>query len=177
MKRRRPIPLLVGGLLLLLFGGASADSTSTTAGGGPEAPEDYALHCSACHTLEGGGVPGLVPSLRELSPLFRHPEGRSYLARVPGVAQAPLSDARLARLLNWVLDEFSGIRPIPPFTADEVGGARDSPLRDPVAARAELFRGADEEEMAAENPRPTEVEQERAKRVESPRNPLARATP
>ena len=105
---------------------------------GPGVAEDYALHCSACHTAEGGGSPGLVPSLRELAPLLALPGGREYLVRVPGVAQAPLSPDRIARLLNWVLAQYSGLAVEPRYSAEEVEVLRRSPLRDPVGFRAAL---------------------------------------
>jgi hypothetical protein len=54
--------------------------------------------------------------------------------RVPGVAQAPLDDARLARLLDWVVSEFANARP-EPFAPEDVARLRRSPLRDPEAAR------------------------------------------
>jgi mono/diheme cytochrome c family protein len=105
---------------------------------GPGVAEDYALHCSACHTAEGGGTPGLVPSLRELAPLLALPGGREYLVRVPGVAQAPLSPDRIARLLNWVLAQYSGLAVEPRYSAEEVEVLRRSPLRDPIGFRAAL---------------------------------------
>ena len=105
---------------------------------GPGVAEDYALHCSACHTAEGGGSPGLVPSLRELAPLLALPGGREYLVRVPGVAQAPLSPDRIARLLNWVLAQYSGLAVEPRYSAEEVEALRISPLRDPIGFRAAL---------------------------------------
>ena len=77
----------------------------------------------------------MVPGLQGLAPLLAAPGGRAYLAAIPGVAQAPLDDARLARLLDWVLTELSGIRPDPPFTAGELAALRAAPLRDPFAAR------------------------------------------
>jgi mono/diheme cytochrome c family protein len=104
----------------------------------PDVLEDYTLHCSACHTLDGTGTEGLVPSLRELAPVLDHPEGRAYLIRVPGVAQAPLSDARIARLLNWVLAEYSETAVEPPFDQDEVAAWRARPLRDPLGFRAQM---------------------------------------
>lgn len=113
-------------LLLSLAAPAAADE--------PAAAEDYALHCSACHALDGSGL-GFVPGLHGLAPLLAAPGGRAYLVRVPGVAQAPLSDERLARLLNWVLRRFSDARAEPPYAAAEVARLRASPLRDPAAAR------------------------------------------
>jgi mono/diheme cytochrome c family protein len=100
--------------------------------------EDYVLSCSACHGLDGAGTPGVTPTLHDLAPLLDTPGGRAYLGRVPGVAQAPLSDERLARVLNWVLERYSGREPEPPYTAREIGALRAEPLRDTVAARAAL---------------------------------------
>lgn len=108
---------------------------------GPEAApvwEDYALNCSACHGLDGAGVPGVTPTLHGLAALLAAPGGRAYLGSVPGVAQAPLSDARLARVLNWVLERYSGALPDPPYTAAEIGELRKMPIRDTVSARNAL---------------------------------------
>jgi len=100
--------------------------------------EHYALHCSGCHGPGGRGTPGTTPSLHGLAALAATPEGRAYLARVPGVAQAPLDDADLAALLDWVLARFSDAAPVRPWSAAEVGRLRDRPLRDPAAARRAL---------------------------------------
>jgi len=100
--------------------------------------EDYVLNCSACHGLDGKGTPGVTPSLLDLGRLLQIPGGRSYLARVPGVSQAPLPDARLARLLNWVLERYSGAPPAPLYTAAEIGELRAFPLRDTRSARQAL---------------------------------------
>jgi len=112
---------------------AAADSGSLR----PEL-ESYVLHCSGCHRLDGGGVPGVAPDLREIGPLLQTAAGRAYLGRVPGVAQAPVDDEELARLLNWILTEIAGTAPDPAYTAREVGILRAEPLRDPVAARRAL---------------------------------------
>ena len=113
--------------LLLLAVAASAHADRPPA-------EQYQLHCSGCHGPEGRGVPGTTPSLHDLAPLAETPEGRAYLARVPGVAQAPVDDAALAEL-TWVLREFSQAELQPPYSADEVGRLRLHPLRDPAGAR------------------------------------------
>ena len=107
------------------------------AGAGPGAAEDYVLHCSGCHQQNGAGTRD-IPSLHGLAPILESPAGRRYLGRVPGVAQAALDDARLARLLNWVLAEFSHAAPVPPYTPAEIGSLRRRPLRDTTAARARL---------------------------------------
>jgi len=105
----------------------------------PPVREDYVLHCSACHGPNGKGVSGVVPGLDAVGDIISRPGGRDYLMRVPGAAQAPLDDARLARLLGWVVEQFGRVTAEPAFTAAEVGVARRTPLRDPAAARRALF--------------------------------------
>jgi cytochrome c553 len=104
---------------------------------------DYALHCEGCHLVDGRGLPGAVPPLTgSVALLASRPGGREYLVRVPGVAQAALSDAALAALLDWVIAKFAaGAAPpgFAPYTADEVGRWRRHPLVDVAAARSALF--------------------------------------
>jgi mono/diheme cytochrome c family protein len=100
-------------------------------GGSDQAPLDFKLHCRGCHNEQGEGVPGLVPSLRGNVALFlQTAEGREFVSQVPGVAFAPLDDARLADLLNWVMESFS---------ADQW---RDSGYRYTAATVAEYRRKA-----------------------------------
>jgi hypothetical protein len=106
---------------------------------------NYAIHCQGCHLEDGRGMPGKVPALGgALARLAATPEGRAYLARVPGVANAPLEDAELAVLLEWTLRRFAGAeaRGAAPFTAAEIGALRAAPLADVAGARARLL-GAD----------------------------------
>jgi hypothetical protein len=103
----------------------------------PLVVHDYLLSCGGCHELDGSGS-ARVPTLRAIDRLLAFDGGRDYVLRVPGVAQAPLSDARLAALLNWLFDEFGSGAPTPRFTAAEVGAARSVPFDDPKAARAAL---------------------------------------
>ena len=63
---------------------------------------DYILNCSGCHRIDGAGSRA-VPSFRNMSELADKPGAREYWIRVPGAAQAPLSDERLAALMNWLL--------------------------------------------------------------------------
>ncbi|MDE0421214.1 MAG: cytochrome c [Gammaproteobacteria bacterium] len=103
---------------------------------------DYLLHCSGCHRTDGRGSAPDVPSLRgPVGSLVGTPEGREYIARVPEVAQSPLDDEDLARLLNWVLREFNA-KTLPPrfrpLDGDEVGAARARILTDPLRARAAI---------------------------------------
>jgi cytochrome c553 len=102
---------------------------------------NYMLNCMGCHTADGHGSPGKVPSLRDtLGPLAADPEGRRYLVEVPGVAQSQLSDAALAELLNWMLRNL----PMEParfaqFDASEVAHYRAQRLTRVAATRAQLL--------------------------------------
>jgi hypothetical protein len=67
---------------------------------------------------------------------LQSPGGREYLSRVPGVATAALGNRDLAELLNWTLWRFdAGHMPtnFKPYTADEVGRLRKTPLRTEAA--------------------------------------------
>lgn len=100
---------------------------------------DYLLHCSGCHMPDGRGLAPVVPTLHGvIGRMLAVPEGRSYIVRVPGVAQAPLDDRKLTDVLNWILTEFSGDtlpRDFEPLTVAEVTRARKQTLADPLKYR------------------------------------------
>jgi mono/diheme cytochrome c family protein len=103
---------------------------------------NYMLQCMGCHTPDGRGEPGRVPSMRNtLVPLASTPEGRKFLIQVPGAAQSRLSDAELADVLNWMVTHLSAL-PVPPelkrFTATEVSAYRHTPLAAVAAVRKRL---------------------------------------
>jgi hypothetical protein len=101
---------------------------------------DYVLQCMGCHREDGSGAPGRVPSLDGVGRFLALPGGRAYLARVPGVAQAPLDDASLAALLNWLVARFDpAAAPFPPFDAAEVARLRAEPLLDATAERERIL--------------------------------------
>lgn len=120
-------------LLLALVSPAEADTRT-----------DYLLHCGGCHLQDGAGAPDEVPSLRDtLGWIVSVPQGREYLARVPGASQSLLDDAKLAAVINWVLSEFNSATladDFRPLTAAEVGEARSDVLMNPLKFRAELWR-------------------------------------
>jgi hypothetical protein len=124
--------MLVAGALLAIVAPAMADPRS-----------DYLMHCAGCHLADASGKPPYVPSLAgPLGRIAASPEGRDYLARVPGAAQAPISDGRLAAVLNWLLLEFNGDtlpKRFRPLSGAEVAKSRSSVLADPLKRRAELW--------------------------------------
>jgi hypothetical protein len=105
---------------------------------------DYMLQCQGCHREDGSGAPGAVPDLRgSLRRFLAVPGGREYLVRVPGVAQSPLSDQRLAALLDWMIEAFDPAGPegaAPPYRAAEVARLRARPYADVAPVRRELLR-------------------------------------
>ncbi len=109
----------------------------STAAAGPLEEHDYVLNCAGCHGLDGSGSRH-VPSLHGMREIADAPGARAYWVRVPGAAQAPLSDARLAALMSWLVERFTGAPPRPPYTPDEVARLRRSPLRDPLGTRSTL---------------------------------------
>lgn len=135
----------LGTVLLAYAGSAGAQPEADDDLGSPAnaaARFDYLLHCSGCHRPDGTGSAPDVPSLRgAVGSLVATPEGRAYIARVPEVAQSPLDDDDLARLLNWVLREFNAAT-LPerfrPLDGDEVGAARARILTDPIRDRAAI---------------------------------------
>lgn len=109
---------------------------------------DYLLHCAGCHLPTGAGVPPEVPTLvGSLGRIAASDEGRDYIARVPGASQAPISDAQLAAVLNWVLMEFnSDTLPgsFKPLTEKEVGKSRAQVLSDPLKMRRTFWPESDD---------------------------------
>lgn len=100
------------------------------------------LQCMGCHTPDGRGEPGHVPSVRDtLLPFANTAAGRQFLVQVPGSAQSKLSDAELAEVLNWMIDNLSSSpKPLQfrRLTAAEVAGYRRTPLVSVAPVRAKL---------------------------------------
>lgn len=111
---------------------------------GPET--NYALHCQGCHLADGSETPGKVPPLAgSVAQFLRLPDGRAFLGRVPGVANAPLGDAELAALLNWTLERFDATAIPPefaPYDAAEIGRLRAQPLVDVSGERRRILDAA-----------------------------------
>lgn len=109
---------------------------------------NYLLYCTGCHAADGAGKPPNVPTLRdELGRMIAVPEMRSYLVRIPGASQAPIDDAELTEVINWLLYEFNS-ETLPEdfeeYTEEEVANARRDILADPLKYRAEHWKHYDE---------------------------------
>ena len=138
----QPVPDMARGVLLAL-GAAGALAAGLSPAGHASPAQDYTLYCMGCHGPEAEGVPGKIPALAVTLTLFmRSPQGRNYLARVPGAANSALSDAQLAAVLNWLAARFppADAPPPAPFTIEEIASVRRIPLADVKAARRETVR-------------------------------------
>jgi hypothetical protein len=134
---------LLGASLIGLYpfaGVTLADSASV-----PTQPQtvsivkDYIRQCMGCHGKDGLGAPPAVPRMAGFVGYYaRSPEGRAYLVRVPGVANAPIDDVRLTALLNWTLETYSPAelpRDFKPFTTEEVALLRAPRASAPAQTR------------------------------------------
>ena len=108
---------------------------------------EYALNCQGCHRAAGGGTPESVPPLAgSVARFLGVPGGREYLVQVPGVAQAPLDDATLAAVMNWMLERFDKAHIPPgfvPYDAAEIARLRTKPLTDVETVRRRLLAAID----------------------------------
>ncbi len=110
---------------------------------GQKAHFDYVMNCQGCHGPDGRGIAQRdVPSLDDVDRFLKLPEGREFLIRVPGMSRSALSNADLANLANWMMQEFGGAdgtMPFEPFEETEVARLRNNPIVDGVVAhRAKL---------------------------------------
>lgn len=108
------------------------------------AERNWIMNCRGCHGVHAEGSPGGAPPMRGVIDGFiRTEQGRAYLGRVPGVANAPLSDDDLSDVLNWMLSTF--LCEAPPtdfkyFDASEVGALRrDILITGAASARSALL--------------------------------------
>ncbi|WP_237133300.1 cytochrome C [Pseudohongiella sp. O18] len=99
----------------------------------------YLLHCGGCHIENGSGMPPAIPDLRITMPkLASHDEGRAYMVQVPGASQAPVTDAQLTEIMNWMLRTFAE-GTFRPYTESEVTQHRANKVLDILALRRQLI--------------------------------------
>ncbi len=130
-------------LLLSLAGSVLAQETPGVEDDA-RARVNYMLNCQGCHGPDGAGTAdGAVPTMKNfLGNFLAVAEGREFLIRVPGSANAALTDAALAEVLNWMLPQISPEQ-IPedfnPYTTAEVAKWRKQPLDDVIGEREKLI--------------------------------------
>ena len=118
----------------------------------------WMLQCQGCHRADGTATGDEVPAIAGQVSRFLHVEGgREFLVRGPGVASAPLGDADLAALVNWMLAEFDpGHLPesFTPYQSAEVAALRIRPLGPEVLSERKrlmtLLKARSSEEKAVE---------------------------
>lgn len=138
MRNRAVLGAAAAGLLA-----AAVASTAGAATADGLARQNYIRHCAGCHRLDGGGnALGGIPSMKgAVGHFLRLPEGRAFLVQVPGTSQAPLGDAEIAELLNWMLANFSPGEIPPgfsPYSPAEVERYRGSRLDDVAGTRQRI---------------------------------------
>ena len=137
-----PALMLATGAAVATPGPASPDAMPGVANPA-RARQNWILACQGCHRADATGTPQTTPAMAGFVGRFLQvPGGREYLAQVPGVATAALSNDALAELLNWSLLRFDPAH-VPgdfaPYTPAEIGRLRMKPLRtDAAAIRAGL---------------------------------------
>ena len=135
-----------------LFSAAAVGSMLLAAQTAASPAQDYMLYCMGCHGDAAHGVPGKVPPLAGVLPLFmRTSEGRNYVLRVPGAANSVLSDEGLAGVLNWLAVTYpaAGENLPKPFSVAEVTNVRHVPLANVQATRREVVQA-----LASSGPAP-----------------------
>ncbi len=140
------------GALLLVGASGALESQVPAQPAGVQNPQrawqNWTLNCQGCHRPDGTGSSATTPSVAHtVSRFLSVDRGREYLARVPGVATSPLTDADLAEVLNWMLWRFDPEH-VPAdfraFSAAEVAELRRAPLRlEASKMRSELLAKAD----------------------------------
>ena len=137
-------------ILLLAFGVGSLAQAESYPGveNMQRAQVNYMLNCQGCHGPDGAGTAdGAVPIMDDFVGQFLNVEGgRAFLVQVPGSANAALSDAHLAEVLNWMLFQISPNQ-VPahfePYTSGEIHELREQPLADVEAVRETLIEKID----------------------------------
>lgn len=99
---------------------------------------NYILHCAGCHGMQGLGTleGGIPPFPDSIGHIVSADIGRTYVMHVPGVISTDMSDAEIAAVMNYIIDEWSDGGPL--FTAEEVTRRRALTVGDVVAFRREV---------------------------------------
>jgi len=115
------------------FGGVQVSFADSTIPALNHAQTAYVAGCGGCHGIQGISKNELIPSLRDRAGYWLcTAEGRKYMVKLPNVALAPLSDAELADLMNFVAFDLGGVsapKAAARYTASEITQLRaESPI-------------------------------------------------
>lgn len=102
----------------------------------------YLLNCWGCHGAHGEGVGATAPALAGVADFLKARGGRAYLIEVPGVSESALSDAKVAEVMNWIMQTMNRGRlpaDFSPYTADEVHRYRSTRIEDLSKTRRGLI--------------------------------------
>jgi hypothetical protein len=109
-----------------------------------DAAINYQMECQGCHSADGRGQSDVIPALNHyMAKFLTVPGGREFLVQVPGAAQAPLSNAETAEVLNYMLIKFGPAdiaQKYPPYTTEEVARLRKTPSTEIKQKRAALVK-------------------------------------
>lgn len=139
-SKRHPVvhALFAGAVLLIPAMPWAADAPAQA-----DARVLFLQNCASCHRADGHGSPGAVPDLHEyLGQFAEHPQARAFLARAPNAAAAPITDAELASVLNWIVTSMNATQVdegFEPYTAAEIARYRRNPLLDVETERRRLI--------------------------------------
>ena len=124
---------------LILPGGSQGQSLNAE-----RAHYNYMMFCQGCHSPDASGSEGHVPKIKDtIGHFLKIEDGREYLVRVPGSANAAITDKELTELLNWMILEFAGDSLPENFRAyeiSEVAALRTRPLNEVNNHRLELMK-------------------------------------
>jgi cytochrome c553 len=128
------------GALVAVFPAAAQDDGTSR-----RARNDYMLHCSGCHDMDGSGHPAKgIPTFQNQVGYFAAiPEGRAMLMQIPGLLSSGLSDERAAAVTTWLVRQFAGPS-LPadfrPYTGEEARHYRETRPVDITATRNRLYK-------------------------------------
>lgn len=134
------LQILISLLLLSVSGLLSAETLSESEVE-RRSEFNYKMFCRGCHSPEGDGRNSVPVMKNFVGHFLRSQEGRDYLVQVPGSANAALDDEQLAQVLNWIIINIGGDstpKNFKPYSTEEVGELRKSPLYEVVEYRKHL---------------------------------------
>ena len=105
---------------------------------------NYQMFCQGCHSADGSGHKSVPEFKGFIHKFMATQQGREYLIRVPGAANAALDDEQLADLMNWMLRTFGDASQgasWKPFEVSEIAKYRQHPLNETIEYRAAIIAG------------------------------------